>query len=402
MSRFRYKAKSGPAQVMEGLLEAESRVAALDQLSQKGYFPVRLEEQADPSKNRRWPFSSGVSRKDRSLFTRQLADLLESEVPLLKALELTREHTNNAALIRLTGDIVDQVRGGERLSEALRNAPLIFPPLYVSLIHAGEVGGTLSVTLGHLADFIEQEDDFRSRVQAALAYPLLITFVGIGTVVFLVTFAVPRLAAMFTDMGQSLPPLTRFLISLSAGMTSIGRWWIAILLAGGFLGLAAGLRKKTKTASSRLLFQIPIWGPVAQKSVIARFARTLSTLLAGGVPVVEALRVVANVVDPPSLKDGVLEAAQKVEQGASLSESLKEAPGFPTFIRQMIAVGEEVNALEKSLNKAATAYERETDRALKVATSLLEPCMILFIGTLVGAIIVAMLLPIFQISAFVK
>ena len=401
MPTFQYRAKSGPGQAVDGTLEAESRRSALDKLSRQGYFPLSLEERADPSSKRPWQFFQPVSNKELTQWTRQLADLLESGVPLLKALRLVEDQTENASLTRLAQEVFEKVRGGQPLSQALKEFPSVFSRLYVSLIYAGEVGGNLSLTLGRLADFMEQEEDFRSRVQAALAYPLLIAAVGIGTVIFLMVFAVPRLSAMFTDLGQSLPLATRLLTHLSAGLVAYGGWALLSLALAVLLVRQTGRLKSIKAFGSRLLLRVPFWGPVVQKSVIVRFARTLATLLAGGVPIVQALRVIADVLDSPALEEPMRAVARQVEEGRSLSESLKRVPRIPVFICHMIAVGEEVNALEKSLNKVAATYERETDRAMKLATSLLEPFMILFIGSAVGIIVIAMLLPIFQISALV-
>lgn len=402
MLTFEYRARSGPGQEVQGRLEAESRLAALDKLSAQGYFPLSLQEDADPSTHRRWRLLDSVPRKDLCLWTRQLADLLESEVPLVKALGLVQEQTDNPHLARLIRNILENVRGGKPFSEALKDHPRVFPPLYISLIYAGEVGGTLSVTLARLANFLEEDQDFKSRVQAALAYPILIAAVGIGTVFFLMVFAVPRLAAMFTDLGQGMPFITRVLTRASEGLTSYGGQALLALTLGGILAWRKGAGPLFKKFWGRTLVRIPFWGPVAKKSVIARFARTLATLLSGGVPIVEALRVVSQVLEEPVLQDQILGVARQVEEGRSLAVSLQEVPDFPVFIRHMISVGEEVNTLEKSLHKVAAAYERETDRAMKLATSLLEPCMILLIGSIVGVIVVAMLLPVFQISAFVK
>jgi len=403
MATYEYRAKQGPGQdSVTGVLEAESRLVALDKLSQQGYFPLSVEEIIAASKKSRWTFRNPVPRKDLSLFTRQLADLLESEVPLLKALRLTERQTTNPALLQVLREILEQVKGGKSFSQALQDYPSLFSSLYVSLIYAGEVGGNLSLTLSRLADFIEQEEEFKSRLTAALAYPLLIAVIGLGSIVFLMAFAVPRLASMFTDLGQRMPWITRVLTHISSGLVDYGVWLILLLPMGWFLFRQGGPLTTLKVKISNALIRIPIWGPVIQKSVIARFARTLAILLSGGVPITESLRVVSDVLDHPALKDRILAVASEVEQGKSLSESLKKVSDFPMFICHMIAVGEEVNTLEKSLNKVAATYERETDRAMKLATSLLEPMMILVMGSVVGVIVIAMLLPIFQVSAFVK
>jgi len=402
MASFRYKAKTAPGSVVEGILEADSRLVALDKLVGQGYFPMEVRPNEKPTTVSKIPWVTPYSRKALTLFTRQLADLLESGVSLPQALGLIAEESENAAWAQLIQRILSDVQGGKPFSQTLKEYPEIFSPLYISLVYAGETGGTLAVTLGRLADFIEQEDDFRSRLYAALAYPFMIVLVGIGAIIFLMTFAVPQLAAMFTDLGRPMPLATRCLMCLSDWTISAGRWLPVALVLVVFLLSQSKVRKKIKNMWGQLMLHMPVWGSVLRKSIIARFARTLATLLAGGVPIIEALHVVSDVLDHPAMKKRILHVTAEVAQGHGLSESLRGAPEFPGFIRHMISVGEAVNTLEKSLNKVAGAYERETERAMKLATSILEPVMIILIGSVVGVIVIAMLLPIFQMSAFVR
>ena len=401
MATYQYKAKRGPGQAVAGLLEADSRVEALAKLSRQGFFPLHIEEFQDPQQSSRF-FFKPVSQNELCFFTRQLADLLDSNVPLLRALELTHEQTTKPAMSRVIQAVLEHVKGGKSLSGALQQFPRVFSPLYVNLVRAGEAGGMLSQTLARLAGFMEQEEDFRSRLLAALAYPLLIMGVGMLTVVFLMVFVVPRLSAMFIDSGQGLPWIARALEATSSLITSPAGGILVLAIIGSILGLLYQKPKETKEFLNRTLYRLPLCGPVLQKGVLARFTRTLAMLLTGGVPMIQALEVVSHVLDHPEFSRQVQQVAREVEQGESLSASLKRAGLFPLFVCQKIAIGEEANTLEKSLETVSLTYERETDRAMKLATSMLEPLMILGVGSVVGIIVIGMLLPIFQISTFVK
>ncbi len=346
-------------------------------------------------------FFQRVPSKDISLFTRQLSDLLESGVPLLRALRVAREQTENALLAEVLGEMVSRIEGGDSLSGALKRYPRIFSPLHVSLTRAGEAAGTLGTMLQRLSDFTEQEDEIRSKVQTAMAYPLFILAMGLGTVLFLVSFVVPRLADLFADMGQSLPLMTRVVVQAGHGVTAF--WWIPLVLAAFFPVLWRGERKeKWKTGWERLVLKVPLWGGLVRKTALARFTRTLGTLLAGHVSLIEALQVSAGVIQNSLMRDQLLQAAKRVQDGASLARSLRDLPDFPVFLSNMVAVGEEGNSLDRSLQKVAATYERDLERTLKVATSLMEPVMILGVGLVIGFIVVALLLPIFQIPTFVK
>jgi len=383
MLNFRYKARALRGDLCEGTLEAESSLAALEQLANKGLFPLEVQEhQNRPAR---------VGSREVVFYTRQLADRLDAEVPLVKALDLVRAQSTQAGMQAVLACLHDRVKEGESFSQALGRYPNLFSILYRSLVSAGEHSGQLAVTIQRLAEFLEQDREFRSRLSAALAYPALIGVMGAATIVFLMLFAVPRMAELFADMEQSIPWSTQLLIRLSGLFSG----WGLLLMLLPLLGV-------WKLPWKRLLLHVPVWGGILQKASLARFARTLATLLSGGVPIVQALGLVAPAAEQ-SLLRGRLEAmAREVEQGKSLAASLKQIPGVPVFLCHMVSVGEEVNSLEKSLDKAAAAYERDVDRSMKMAVSLLEPCMILLVGSVVGLLVMTMLLPIFQVSALVR
>lgn len=402
MTVFFYRAKQGPQRLVEGLMEADSRAAALEKISGQGCFPLLVEEKREEHRRKGLAsFFRRVPSKDVSLFTRQLSDLLESGVPLLRALRVTREQTENALLAEILGEMVSRIEGGDSLSGVLKRYPRVFSPLHVSLARAGEAGGTLGALLQRLSDFTEQEDEIRSKVQTAMAYPVFILAMGLGTVLFLVSFVVPRLADLFADMGQNLPLMTRVVVQASDGVTAF--WWGLLVLAAILPALWRGERKeKWKMGWERLVLKVPLWGGLVRKTALARFTRTLGTLLAGHVSLIEALQVSAGVIQNAQMRDQLLQAAKRVQDGASLARSLRDLPDFPVFLSNMVAVGEEGNSLDRSLQKVAATYERDLERTLKVATSLMEPVMILGVGLVIGFIVVALLLPIFQIPTFVK
>jgi type II secretory pathway component PulF len=395
MPTFRYRAKSAPGQSVDGVVEAENRLAALEKLSKLGYFPTSVDENVAQTS----PGTGKISQKDLALFTRQLADLLDAGLPLLKGLRVATDQTPNPRLATILRDVGDRVEGGASLAEALRVYSDVFTPVFVGLVHAGEVGAFLGDALERLADLAERQDELRSRIQTSLAYPGLILLTGVGTVLFLLVYVVPKLATVFEEMGQELPWVTRLLVSVGRGLSSP----VGLLMVGG---AAAGLvltRKKWKAwLSSRSLDRIPVWGPLAKKAALARFGRTFSVLLSSGVPILDSLQISSDVLGHPDLSKHLLAARGRVGEGESLAESLRAAGGFPPFVANMIAVGEEGRSLARSLDKVATTCERDCDRAIKVFTALLEPLLILGVGTVIAFIVLSMLLPIFQMSTFVR
>ena len=300
------------------------------------------------------------------------------------------------------GNIRDQVRDGRPFSESLKKFPDIFSDLYVSMARSGETGGMLDDILARLAGFSEDRERLETKVKSALAYPVLMAGVGLLTIVVLITFVIPKIVAMFEDLGQTLPLPTAVLITISRFFT---KYWyillgvIALLL---FILVRIGRTEEGRFAVDRLKLNFPVTGDLIKKAEIARFARTLGTLLQNGVPILEALGVVSSTMQNAALKREVLETYREVRDGKSLSASLSLRERFPVVATNMIAVGEEGGSLEKSLFKVADSYERETDNVIKIMTSLLEPVLILTMGLIVGFIVISMLLPIFQINIIAR
>jgi len=406
MQKFLYKAKDGRKQVMEGILEAETERGALSKLSQMGYFPLSIQkEEAGPQRqasSRSFSIFTGIRRRDITFFTRQLSDLLEAGLTLMRALNVIQDQTENPRLQEILGDIVSHVRDGKSFSDALAVYPKVFPPIYVSMVSSGEVGGILGGVLSRLADFSEKEEELQGKVRAAMAYPALICLVGMGTVAVLLIFVVPKLVLLFQDVGQVLPLPTQILIAVSNGVAKY--WWGALLIAalGGFLGKRQSLPQGARLAIDRIKLRLPVWGSLIKKVEIARFARSLATLLSHGVPILQAMQSVYQATGNEMLKGELQKIGDQLRGGTTLSQGMRLSRIFPNLVINMVSVGEEAGSLDRSLIKIADTYEREADRAMKMMTALVEPVMILVMGSVVGFIVVSMLLPIFQIDILAR
>ncbi|MBA4387803.1 MAG: hypothetical protein C0404_07470 [Verrucomicrobia bacterium] len=399
MPRYIYKAKKGPDTVAEGELDAASRNAALAALDRMGYTPVWVhEKEMARTKKSRMLHLGRISSRDISVFTRQLASLTKSGVPILRSLSTLVDQTENPTLRKIVADIENTVRDGNMVSEAMAKYPSVFPQVYLSMVRAGESAGVLDTMLVRLADALESEDDLRRKVQSATAYPALIVAVGAITVFVLLAFFLPRVTALFKD-SRMLPLPTKILMGISDFFS--GNWyWIVIV---GLL-LFAVFRKLIAMESGRsfvdfVKLHLPLVGKPMQEADIARFARTLSLLIQAGIPLDKGLTLAANTIRNTIMR-GELEKvrSQTVVQGLQLSTGLKQARYFPPLVANMAGVGEESGRLDESFAEVASFYEKDVDQRTKLATSLLEPVLILVVGAVVGLIVAAMLLPIFQLS----
>ncbi|NOX97526.1 MAG: type II secretion system protein GspF [Nitrospirae bacterium] len=404
MPKFIYEAKKGPQELIKGSIEAETSDAAISQLSEMGYFPfsVKKEEEIGNSKLKGIPLlrlgPQRVKARDLSIFARQLSDLLESGLTLFKALDVIHKQVENKRLKEVIRDIHSCLKDGQTLSEALSKHPDVFSSLYVSMVKSGEIGGMLEKVLTRLSDFAEKEEELRAKIRAALAYPLLMSLVGLMAIFVLLTFVIPRLVTMFEDMGQTLPLPTRMLVQTSHLLTDY--WWLigAIVLLIFFVVKRVKRTKEGKLTLDRFKLRMPIIGTLIKKAEISRFGITLGTLLNNGIPMLQSLKVVSETMENEVLRQEVEKVYKEVSEGERLGRSLANSSDFPAFVTNMVIVGEEGGLLERALFKVADAYNREVDRTIKVMTSLLEPTMILIMGGAVAFIVISMLLPIFQIN----
>lgn len=403
MPTFTYVAKRGPNDMVEGVLEADSRAKVLSQLAGLGYIPVRVAE----AMTGRRPTDARARLRRLSVrhfnqFTRQFASLMRSQVPLMRALGIMQEQTTHPTLHRILDSIREHVRQGQTLSQALANYPQVFSPLYLSLIKSGEVTGMLDTVLERLAAQADQEESLRSKVQVALAYPLFIGVVGLGTVVFLLMFVMPRLLKLFVTFGGALPLPTQILLALTGWFRSGWGWGSLLALVIAAVWLARSRNPMIRVWLDRFVLQLPLLGRLMREVELARFCRSFGLLLSHGIPILQATEVAIPVVKNRVIRTSLLPLTTNLREGASLAACLKMLPLATPFLVHSVAVGEEGGKAAEALLEVAGYYEREIERLLQVLAALLEPAMILVVGGLVGFLVMAILLPIFDMSTLVR
>ncbi|MFC1593930.1 type II secretion system F family protein [Candidatus Omnitrophota bacterium] len=401
MPKFHYQAKKGPRDIVEGTIDADNPDNALEKISQLGYFPIDIHETTELDAKpilQSSPTVEKVKRLEISIFTRQLADLLDSGLAIISAMTVLAKQTPNHVLQNIVVDIRDFIQDGGTLSDGLARHGSVFSNLYVSLVRSGEVSGGLEIVLNRLADFLDKQEETIGKIRNSLTYPFILIVAGAGTVFILLTFAVPRLVMMFDELSQALPLPTRILIFISDFFKNF--WWL--LIAVGVVS-AVYVKQRIRTREGRSAFdafklRLPLVGDYIKKIEIARFARTLATLLDSGVAIEQSMRVVANVVDNVALRKDIEKLSEDLMGGSSVAHSLSQSKHFPEVAVNMISVGEEAAHLEKSLFKVADSFEREVDRKLKALTSWMEPVILLILGGVTLFIVLAMLLPILQMN----
>lgn len=406
MALFDYTGFNQHGKKTKGSLEATGKRLALDNLRQQGIYVSSLEEQQTVVRSKGFRLTgswltagrSALPVNDLATTTRLLATLLQAGVPLDEALLSVVEQLEKPAQVRLFNQVREEVRQGNSLHQALALQGRSFPDLYQRMVQVGENSGSLDNVLLRLADFLEDQARLKSRIIAALAYPVLMALVGSGVLLFLVSFVLPKITRMLLDLGQILPLPTRLLITISDLLTSYG-WLIATLLGVS----AILLHRYRKTAQGRLrtdswTLKLPLIGRMQREIATARFSRTLGTLLHSGVPLLNALKISSGLLHNRLMQQAIENTTHAVREGASLAEPIKRSKVFPPLLAQMTAIGERSGNLEEMLIKVADSQDRQIEIALTGLLSLLEPLMILAMGGIIGFIVLAVLLPIFQAS----
>ncbi|MCX5667881.1 MAG: type II secretion system F family protein [Candidatus Omnitrophica bacterium] len=411
MPTYIYKAKKGPAEAVSGQIEADSEGHAVKKIEEMGLAPISVVEKGAGERvnglagERVKPANPAIARvrvraRDIDTFTRQLASLTNTSVPVLRSLALISRQTESGNLKKVVSDLEKEIKDGKTLSEAMREYPGIFNNLYVNMIKSGEKSGSLIEVLCKLAEYREKEQEIRQKIQAAMAYPLLMIMVGSATVFVMLTFFLPKLIGLFESMRQELPLPTKILIGISNFMSLNWCWiLIAVVLLGAVFGrVRQGSKKKFLLDFVKL--RVPFIKNFIINSEIAKFTRTLGLLLKSGLPVYESLSLAADTLDNEVLRKDLKSVEDEIiNHGTTLSGSLKKINIFPNFARNMIAVGEESGRIDEVLGGVANVYEREIDQSIKIMAAILEPLLILIIGAIVGFIVLAMLLPVFNIGA---
>lgn len=402
MPRYHYIAKSQPEQTVNGTVEADSSFDALQKLNKQGLFALSVQPEEEHLQIHNLLTTRTVPRRDIALFTRQLSHLLESGINILSALSIIINQTKQKYLRPVLMDIAAQIKDGKSFSQAIRGYSRIFSPLYTAMIHTGESSGTLERSFHRLADFMDKEDEFISSLRQALAYPIFIMFVSILTIVVLIGFVIPRLTGMFEDLGQILPLPTKIMIAASDILRIY--WWLiaAILFICLFVINRFYRTAKGKQVFDSLCLKLPVAGDMFLKTEIERMTRTLSLLLASGIPIIQALDITKGLITNSLIKAELETIKDKITQGGSFAGAIKETKFLPQMVTSLIAVGEESGNLERSLLRIADGYENEVNEAMKTITRLLEPAIILVMGLIVGFVVLSMLLPVFQINTLVR
>ncbi len=401
MATFAYVGRSRSGAVKKGELVAKSRDEAVEQLRKQSVVVTSLEERA-AKEGFSFKLGSGVSEKDLVVFTRQFGTMINAGLPLIQCLEILSTQSENATLRKSVGEIKVQVEGGSTFSDALRKHPKIFDDLYVNMVHAGEVGGLLDTILGRLSKHIEKAMKLKGQIKSALVYPAAIVGIAAIVITVLMIWVIPVFEKMFKEMSggkMALPGPTQLVIDMSN--FAQGYWYIIL---GVIVATVVGIKKYYATPQGRLaidklLLKLPVFGDLIRKASVAKFTRTLGTLLASGVPLLEALTICAKTSGNKVVEGALLDAKVSISGGKTISEPLAKSGTFPKMVTHMISVGESTGALDSMLGKIADFYEDEVDQAVTNLTALLEPMMMVFLGVTVGFIVVAMYLPIFTMAS---
>jgi type IV pilus assembly protein PilC len=399
MAVFVYQGRSANG-MQNGEIEASDRSAAVGELRRRAILVTKIAEKSAPRVT--FKFGGKVSDKEMAIFTRQFSTMIDAGLPLVQCLNILAEQSDSKTLRSVTGQVARNVEAGSTLADALRRHPRTFDDLFTNLVEVGEAGGILDVVLQRLSAYIEKAAALKRKVKAAMVYPSAIIGVAIMVVIFMLTFVIPTFAQMFKDLGADLPLPTKVVLWLSTFV----RTYILLIIAA-MVGCVLALRSYYRTEGGRatidaLMLKLPIFGTLIRKVAVARFTRTLGTLVQSGVPILDGLRITARTAGNQVVEKAVLQCRAAVTEGKTLAEPLRVSGVFPPMVTQMISVGEQTGALDAMLSKIADFYDDEVDTAVSTLTSLLEPIMIVFLGVVVGGLVVAMYLPIFKLVTLVK
>ncbi len=400
MPIFLYKAVSRSGRKVKGDLDAPSLDMAQNALQRRGY--TRIKVKPKPKDLLEGTFlEKKVASRDMVVFSRQFATMINSGVPILQALQVMCEQTANNRLRRTLYEVRNDVEGGSSLSEALSKHRDVFDALYTNMVHAGETGGVLDLVLDRLAEYIEKAANLKSKVKGAMIYPAVVTVVAVAVIAIILIFVIPTFESMFADFGGALPLPTQIVIDLS-------RWVKGniLLILGMAVAVVVAFRlfyawEKGKIIVDRWILFVPLFGSLLRKVAVARFSRTLSTMVSSGVPILYALDIVAKTSGNKTVERGVHGAMRSISEGQTLAEPLDATGVFPPMVIHMISIGETTGALDSMLAKIADFYDDEVDVTVTSLTSLIEPIMIVFLGIVVGGLVVSMYLPIFKIAGTV-
>ncbi|KPL19413.1 MAG: pilus assembly protein PilC [candidate division Zixibacteria bacterium SM23_81] len=399
MPTFIYKGRTRLKGAVSGELVAENREEITKMLRQQGILATSVQRKALQIN---FGFMSKVRSTDLAIFTRQFATMINAGLPIMQCLEILREQVTKDHFRKIIGQVSDSVKGGKTLAEALAQHPKVFSSLYVHMVEAGELGGMLDDILRRLAAYLEKANALKRKIRGAMVYPALITLVACGGTIFMLTTIVPTFAKLFQEFGGTLPLPTRVVLMVSAILQHNFLYLVGLMVA-----LSQGLRYARRTENGRykidkLLLRLPIFGNLLNKSAISRFSRTLGTLLSSGVAILDSLDITAKTAGNSVVKEAVNLARSRIAEGQNISDPLKASGVFPPMVTQMVAVGERTGQLDNMLKKIADFYDEQIDAAVAALTSVLEPIIVIFMGFIVGGILISMYLPMFDLISVIK
>lgn len=406
MAIFEYKALDSSGNTTGGAIDADDLREARSKLRRRAIYPIELwQEGSSPIVSRQVDLVGiwqKISKREIAIFTRQLATLLGAGVSLIDSLSSLVEQLQDKALKRVIADVRERVREGSSLSAALSKYPKTFSPLYVNMVRAGEESGALGKILCRLADYAEDEVAFRNRLRAALAYPFFMVLIGAGVLFFLFSFVIPVVTRVFAEMDRALPLLTLILISLSDFLRAF--WWVVLLSLGAIFGIGKWFlnKERGRLLGDRLKLRVPILGNLFRDIVVARFSRTLATLVGAQSSILSSMNIVKDVVGNAVFSRALETARDEIREGGNITNPLRKSGLFPPLVIRMISAGEESGNLEEMLSKIAEAYDDEIQTKVSTLTSLLEPLIILAMGLVVGFVVLAVLLPIFEMNQIIR
>lgn len=402
MAEFAWEARARTGELRKGVMEADNEDAVTARLRQQQLNPVRVQKKRNLAD---FQIGTGVGTKDLVTFTRLFATMIDAGLPLVQCLEILSSQQTNKHFAVVLKDIKNSVEQGASFSEALKRHPKIFDDLFVNLVYAGEVGGILDSIMNRLSVFLEKRQKLVRQVRGALVYPSVVIVIAIAVMTVLLTFVIPAFESMFKDFGggkDNLPKLTQLMVAISNNFVT----YLPFIFGAAIVFVVAFSyfyrTPKGKFFVHKLMLSLPVMGPVLRKIAVARFTRTLGTLLQSGVPILDALEICARTAGNVMIEKGVMQVRQSISEGKNMAEPLAQTGVFPDMVVQMIAVGEQTGALDQMLSKIADFYEEETDVAVAALTSALEPVLMVGVGGMVGIVLIAMYLPIFSLAGNIK
>lgn len=402
MTAFAYKARMLTGGITEGTIDATDQKNAVDQLRGQKLIPLEINEATTPLLERLQklsPFKPSVKAKELVLFSRQLSTLVSAGVPLVQGLTILEDQVESKLFKSIVHTIKDDIESGQSITDALRKHPNAFEELYVSMIKAGEVGGILDVILERLSTYLEAAENLKGKVKGAMMYPLVVSIIATCVTLFLLMGVIPTFSSIFAGFGAELPFITQILIDLS---NLLRKFWYVILALP--IGGVFALKQYRKTELGQrnidgILLKMPVFGVLLKKVAVAKFTRTLGTLIKSGVPILQALETVAKTSGNKIIEIAIMTARESVKEGERIAVQLRKANVFPPMVIQMVAIGEETGNLDTMLAKIADFYDQEVDIAVKALTSMIEPIIIVVMGLVIGFIVIAMFLPMFELGS---